>query len=118
MQVRFEDLEKLLKLQSVDVDIIRVQKEIDDLPQRAADLHHAREGDICGDGGGARLRRVARVARPSLDLHTGTVGIHFATHRLDDLAGRLARVRAVRPGGPLGEPVGVLRARIAAALLR
>ena len=47
MQVRFEDLEKLLKLQSVDVDIIRVQKEIDDLPQRAQlDALKAKLGDL------------------------------------------------------------------------
>ncbi len=35
MQVQHDDLIKLLKLQSIDVDIIRIQKEIDELPQRA-----------------------------------------------------------------------------------
>ena len=87
-----------------------------DLPQRVADLHHAREGDICGDGGGARVRRVARDAWSPLDLHPGAVGFHFASHRLDDLAGRLAGIRDGRPGGPLGKPVGIFRARVAAAV--
>ena len=35
MQAKHEDLDKLLELQTIDVDIIRVQKEIDELPQKA-----------------------------------------------------------------------------------
>ena len=80
------------------------------------DLHDAREGDVRGDDRGARLRHPARAAGTPRDLHPERLGVHLASHRVDDLEGRLAGVRAGRPGRALGEPVGVFRARVAASV--